>query len=122
MQNVQGDAAGKNTSLPDMLGEIKREGWCVPAGPRGSSQPDGRREVQKLPRKSFFVYSPPRCLQRPRYKGRHKTRFARAWQPSGWNVLSKTGNFPFNTLGLNLIGKDPEFPFPGVMPSRRGYR
>lgn len=42
MQNVQGDAAGKILSLPYMLGEIKREGWCMPRGPCGSFQPDGR--------------------------------------------------------------------------------
>lgn len=38
MQNVQGDAAGKIMSFPHMLGERKREGWCVPTGPRGRWQ------------------------------------------------------------------------------------
>lgn len=66
MQDVQGDAAGKIMSLPYMLGEIKREGWCMPIGPHSSSQPDGRREVEELQRKSFFVYSPSSCLQQPR--------------------------------------------------------
>lgn len=74
MQNVRGDAAGKIMSLPYMLGDIKMEGWCVPTGPHGSSQPDGRREVQKLWRKSFFVFSPS-SLQQPRYKGWQKVLF-----------------------------------------------
>lgn len=42
-------------------------------------------------------------------------RFARAWQASSWNMLSKVGSFPSDTLGLYLGGKDLEFPFPGAM-------
>lgn len=56
VQNVQGDAGGI-MFLAYVPGKKKREDWCMPTGPWGSSQPDGSREVQELWRKSFFVYS-----------------------------------------------------------------
>lgn len=76
----------------------------MPTGPRGSSQPDGSREVQELWTKSFFVYSPLAA-----YSSRVVMRGTGCilQEPDSTAVgifPQNPSNFPFDTLRLDGPG------------------
>lgn len=102
MQNVRGGAGGI-MFLP-YVPEKKKKDWCVPTGPRGSSQPDGSRKVQELWRKSFFVYSPLAAYS-SRVVMRGTGCILQEPASSAVGIFPQnSSNFPFDTLRLERPG------------------